>query len=114
MIIDDTRTVRELVQSQLEEMGLNVIAAGGANEAVAILRTAVVPDLILLDGVMPGVNGFDLCNQLRQREQTARTPIVLLAFENGWLPSLRSALSGFNDTLAKPIIPAALHSMVVN
>ena len=61
---------------------------------------------------MPGVNGFDLCNHLRQKEETARVPIVLLAFENGWLPSLRNMISGFSDTLAKPIVPKALRAMI--
>jgi CheY-like chemotaxis protein len=112
MIIDDTQAVRDLIRRHIEEMGLRAIEASGAKEAIAKLHVEGVPELILLDGIMPGINGFELCNQLRQKEETARVPIVLLAFENGWLPSLRSMMSGFNDTLAKPIAPLALRAMV--
>jgi CheY-like chemotaxis protein len=112
MIIDDTQSVRDLVRRHIEGMGCQALEAQGANEAVATLQLDGVPDLILLDGIMPGVNGFDLCNQLRQKEEMARVPIVLLAFENGWLPSLRSMMSGFSDTLAKPIVPAALRAII--
>jgi CheY-like chemotaxis protein len=112
MIIDDTQSVRELVRRHIEAMGFQALEAQGAKEAVATLQLEGVPDLILLDGIMPGVNGFDLCNQLRQQEETSRVPIVLLAFENGWLPSLRSMMSGFSETLAKPIVPTTLRAMI--
>lgn len=112
LIVDDTPSVREFVRRHIEEMGFRVIEAQDAKDAVAKLEAEGTPDLILLDGIMPGTSGFELCNQLRQREPTAQVPIVLLAFENGWLPSLRSMMSGFNDTLAKPIVPSALRAMV--
>jgi CheY-like chemotaxis protein len=113
MIVDDACGIRELVRKQVDGMGLRCIEASSAGEAVEILNAQGVPDLILLDGVMPGVNGFDLCHQLRQRPDTAQAPIVLLAYENGWLPSLRSKLSAFTDTLAKPISPLALRAMIL-
>jgi CheY-like chemotaxis protein len=112
LIVDDNADVRAFIHRHLEPLGVRVISANGADETFKLLRDPPVPDLILIDGVMPGVDGFELCALLRKDKATARVPMVLLAMKTGVLASFKGLTSGFNDTLAKPISPISLRAMV--
>lgn len=112
MVIDDNREVRDFVHRHIEAPDVRVLAADGADEALAILRDGRIPDIILLDGAMPGVNGYELCKVLRQNRDLAKVPIVLLERTENWLPNFRGMMSGFTDTLAKPISPSSLRAVV--
>lgn len=112
MVVDDNDDVRAFVHRHLESLGLHVISAASADEADDLFAEHGVPDLILLDGIMPYVDGFEFCRSLRKQPETAKAPIVLLARKGGWLPREKGAMSGFNDTLDKPISPTSLRDMV--
>lgn len=110
LVVDDNDDVRAFVHRHLEPLGVRVLSASGANEAIALLRDCDTPNAILIDGVMPGVDGFELCNLLRQDREFARTPMILLASKQGVLSNFKGMMSGFNERLVKPISPISLRA----
>lgn len=78
LLVEDDEFLRSIVVRQLEEAGYEVRIAQDDKEALA--RTAEkVPDLLLLDLVLPGVSGFELMGELRQKEATSKIPFIVLS-----------------------------------
>lgn len=75
LIIDDSATIRRLVDSELSHAGYQVLMAATAEEGVAMARKQT-PDLIILDHQLPGTTGYDVCCQLLAQPETARLPVV--------------------------------------
>ena len=107
LLIEDDGDMRELVAGHLEHSGFDVQRAedGIKGQALALQYT---PDLVLLDLMLPKVDGLTLCQRLRRDERTARIPILMLTA----LGSTKDKVSGFNsgadDYLAKPFEPKEL------
>lgn len=78
LIVDDSRLGRKLAAIRLGQAGFQVEEAGTPEEALG-LAARTLPDAILSDVRMPGMNGFDLCRTLRQDPRLARVPVVLLS-----------------------------------
>lgn len=101
LIVDDDKAIVELVKVNLETQGHNVIIANDALSGIAIAQQEI-PDLIILDLMMPEVDGFTACQRLRQLELTKDTPILMLTA----LSRTDDKVSGFNvgadDYLTKP------------
>jgi DNA-binding response OmpR family regulator len=81
--------------------------AEGGNQALEMLDTAV-PDLFVVDVMMPGMNGFELCRELRGRPDTAQHPILLLSARIDSKSMMEGLESGANLYLHKPIESAQL------
>lgn len=77
LVVDDNANLRELLRQQLVELGYNVLQAAGGLEGVRVARLAH-PDLIILDIMMPDVNGFDVAAMLKSDPNTSAIPIVVL------------------------------------
>ncbi|GAC1312400.1 MAG: hypothetical protein NVSMB16_09230 [Acidimicrobiales bacterium] len=77
LVVDDEPSIRELVALNLEAEGLVVRTAKNADEAELIAR-AIIPDLIILDVMMPGRDGYDVLTSLKASEETRDIPVVLL------------------------------------
>jgi two-component system response regulator RpaA len=101
LLVEDDSDMRELVANHLSHGGFDVHAAGDGIKGQA-LAIQVVPDVILLDLMLPKVDGLTLCQRLRRDERTARIPILMLTA----LGDTKDKLSGFNsgadDYLTKP------------
>jgi CheY-like chemotaxis protein len=102
LVVDDCPTIRKLVTLTLEARGYQVRAAGDGYEAVDMLRDHGVPDLVLLDIDMPGMDGYQLCKLLRQNPDTTRLPILMLSGKDGFFGKVRSQMAGFTECLFKP------------
>jgi DNA-binding response OmpR family regulator len=116
MIVDDDPNALKLYDALLRRSGeLEVIAAQDA--AVALrLRTETLPDLFIIDVLMPGVNGIELCRHLRNHSATAHTPILILS-ALGRPETIAEALqAGANDFVIKPStrdeLEAKIHSLL--
>lgn len=78
LVVDDEAATRTLISILLQRRGFSVTEAADGPTVFQLLDT-MTPDLIILDLMMPGMDGFDLCRRLREREQTAKTPILIMS-----------------------------------
>ncbi len=104
LIVDDERLTRAVLQHNVVLAGYNVMVASNGQEALQKIRE-VTPDLIVVDLVMPGMNGFEMCRQIRNNEQTTKTPIIVVSALQSQTDIEEAKLSGANVYLTKPIKP---------
>jgi putative two-component system response regulator len=111
LIVDDDRQNRELLARILTKEAYDVETA--ADGETALLSVEVkLPDLILLDVHLPGVNGFDVCSRLKHSEATRLVPVVLVTGLGDREHRLRGIDAGADDFLAKPFDPTELKARV--
>ena len=111
LIADDEPDILEILQFNLAAEGFEVFTAKNGDEAI-IKATAASPDLIILDIMMPGKNGIDVCKHLRAIPQFSNTLIIFLTAINNDLSEVKGLESGADDYLNKPIRPKVLLSKV--
>lgn len=103
LVVDDEIGARTLIGIMLERGGFEVLKAKDADEALMMLDTDT-PDLVILDVMMPGMDGIELCRVLRERVNTAELPILILS-ARGDAKSVMSGMdAGASDYLPKPIL----------
>jgi twitching motility two-component system response regulator PilG len=112
LIVDDSATIRKVVTMTLENGGHKVLAAADSQEAINTICSKGVPDLILLDITMPGMDGYQLCKLLRQDKATHRVPIVMLSGKDGFFSKIRGRMVGSTDYVTKPFRPKTLLHLV--
>jgi CheY-like chemotaxis protein len=111
LVADDRATGRELVRTVLERGGFEVIEAANGKEALEQAGQAF-PDLIILDIHMPGMDGFEVVQALRQDERFAKTPVIALT-ASAMMGDREKALKlGFTGYMTKPIQLSALREEV--
>lgn len=103
-IVDDNEVSRKLVGGILKKEGYEVYAAASATEALSAIPK-VMPDLIILDVMMPEMDGYQLCRRLRDRPDTARLPILILTSLNQLEERLKAFEAGADDFIPKPFQP---------
>ncbi|HWA18096.1 MAG TPA: phosphate regulon transcriptional regulator PhoB [Devosia sp.] len=101
LIVEDETDLSELMRYNLQAEGFRVVSAETGDEAVERIREAV-PDLILLDWMLPGVSGIELCRRWRSREETARTPIIMVTARGEEEERVRGLATGADDYITKP------------
>ncbi|MFD2264507.1 response regulator [Lacibacterium aquatile] len=105
LVVDDDARLRSLLSRFLTESGFRVIAAGDADEAASHLQSLAI-DLIVLDVMMPGINGIDFARRLRGQGST--TPILLLTARGEVGDRIAGLEAGADDYLSKPFEPREL------
>jgi class 3 adenylate cyclase len=111
LVVDDTPHNVKLLADLLGVKGYEVATAASGEEALAKIA-AEQPDLILLDVMMPGLSGYDVCRQLRADPQTALLPIVLVTSLDPQSERVKGIEAGADDFLPKPINQAELFARV--
>jgi len=111
-VVDDSPTVRKLVSITMERHGHKVIAAANGYEAADRLRDQGIPDLILLDIAMPGLDGYQVCRFFRENAATANLPIIMLSGKDGFFSKVRGKFAGSTEYVTKPFKPEALLQLV--
>lgn len=111
LVVDDETGALTLIGIMLEHGGFSVVKAKNASEALTQLDQ-VTPDLIILDVMMPGMDGIELCRVIRQREATQKTPVLILSARGDAESIIRGIEAGANDYLPKPILHHDLVSRV--
>ena len=108
LLVDDDATLRELLADQLKTAGYHVLTA---RDGASGLRSAVEaqPDLIVLDVMMPGMSGWDVCERVRAK---SRVPIILLTAKGEEFDKLRGFRLGVDDYVTKPFSFAELVARV--
>lgn len=113
LIVDDSRTVVHNLRTMLEQDGYYVMEANDGMTGIEISRIHR-PDLILMDVIMPGLNGFQATRKIRKDPLTQAIPIIIISAteqptEQFWLSKL-----GANDFIGKPIVRGELFTKVEN
>jgi len=111
LVDDDVRNLLALTPL-LERWKLDVMAAGDAEEALETLQAAGAFDLLILDIMMPGMDGYELARRLRQDTRYAKLPIIALTAQAGAEKQQAALAAGANASLVKPVEPADLKDML--
>lgn len=102
LVVDDTPMNVKLLVDLLQSAGYDCTAAASGAEAL-VGMAAAPPDLVLLDVMMPGMTGFEVCERLRAQPSTALLPVVLVTALDGKDDRVRGIEAGADDFLTKPI-----------
>lgn len=106
LLADDEKDIVEFLQYNLEEEGFNVITAYDGKEALEKLSQR--PDLILLDVMMPKMDGYEVCAKIRAMNDFKNVPIIFLTAKVAEIDEVHGLNIGANDFIKKPISPKTL------
>jgi DNA-binding response OmpR family regulator len=108
LVVDDERNIVELVRLYLEKEGFNVVAASDGEQALIQYERAG-PDLVVLDVMLPKLDGFEVCRELRRRGDV---PILMLTARSEDIDAIVGLELGADDYVTKPFNPRALVARV--
>lgn len=107
-VVDDDKNIREIIRSYLESEGYNVKEFEDGESTLKTLVTGY-PDMFIVDIMMPGMSGFELCNQIRKK---ANTPIIIVSARDEELDRVLGIEMGADDYMMKPFSPRELLARV--
>jgi len=113
LVVDDEIGALTLIGIMLERGGFGVLKAKDANAALAVLDQDT-PDMIILDVMMPGMDGIELCRVIRERDEMTGVPVLILSARGDAESVMRGMEAGANDYLPKPILHHDLVAKVRN
>jgi two-component system alkaline phosphatase synthesis response regulator PhoP len=111
LIVEDEPDIRKLVQYNLTQERFSVLEAEDGEQALKLLQREM-PNLVILDLMLPGLSGMELCKLLRQRSETAKLPILMLTAKAGEADRIVGLEMGADDYLAKPFSPREMVARV--
>lgn len=101
LVVDDEAVLVETIAYNLEQAGYQVITVADGSSALAAAHSEA-PDLIILDIMLPGIDGLEVCRQLRRESQTAITPIIMLTAKGEEIDRVVGLEVGADDYVTKP------------
>ncbi|MCF7927741.1 MAG: response regulator [Spirochaetales bacterium] len=107
LVVDDESDILELVRFNLEREGYTVITKTTGEDALSDISQNM-PDLIVLDIMLPGIDGLDVARQLKQKTETRSVPILMLTAKNEDSDVITGLELGADDYIAKPFSPKVL------
>jgi len=111
LVVDDVRIIRRLVKVNLELEGYNIIEAENGEDALKKIQESR-PDLVLLDVIMPVLDGFQVLKRLRQDIKTREIPVIMLTTCSEEVDQIKGWEIGISDYVTKPFNPNALVTVV--
>ena len=111
LLVEDDPALSELLEYRFQNEGYNVRSTGDGDEAL-VLVSEDVPDLIILDWMIEGTSGIEVCRRLRRDKQTAHVPIIMLTAREAEDDRVRGLETGADDYLTKPFSPRELLARV--
>src|SRR6188508_615172 len=112
LLVEDDRALADLVTFHFERAGYDVTRTGDGEEAL-ILVDEVKPDVILLDWMIEGISGIEVCRRLRRRPSSANVPIIMLTARGEEGDRIRGYETGADDYVTKPFSPRELLARVL-
>jgi two-component system, OmpR family, phosphate regulon response regulator PhoB len=101
LLVEDEPAQREILSYNLEAEGYRVIQAGDGEEALSHIQDEL-PDLIVLDWMMPKLSGLEVCRRLKSRAETRRVPVIMLSARSEEVDRVRGLETGADDYVIKP------------
>ena len=102
LVVEDSLTDMQVLSSCLKQGGINVLIAQSGEEALNKINSHT-PDVIILDVVLPGRSGFELCRELKAQANTSNIPIVICSTKGGEMDKFWGMKQGADAYLSKPI-----------
>jgi two-component system, cell cycle response regulator len=113
LIVEDTETIRLLIRNRLANAYYHVIEASSGEDAIRLAATES-PDLVLLDVMLPGIDGFEVCRRLKESPATTHVPVVIVTALDNRADRVKGLEMGADDFLSKPFDELALLSRVAS
>jgi DNA-binding response OmpR family regulator len=110
LIADDEATSRRMTQATLGSWGFEVLVAGDGCEALQVLQESRGPEIAMLDWMMPGIDGLEVCRRVRAAMPNAATYIILVTARGGLENVVRGLEAGADDYMTKPFDPRELRA----
>jgi len=111
MVIDDSKTIRRTAETLLKKEGFDVITATDGFEALSMIADHQ-PDLILLDIMMPRLDGYQTCALIKHHRVFRHTPVVMLSSKDGLFDRARGRVVGSDNYITKPFTREELLSVI--
>jgi phosphate regulon transcriptional regulator PhoB len=107
LLVEDERDIADLVRYHVEKAGMRCVHASDGGAALRLARTEL-PDLVILDLVLPGLDGLEVCRQLRRDSATRQLPIIMLTARGEEVDRVVGLELGADDYVVKPFSPREL------
>ncbi len=107
LIVEDEPPLAELIRYNMEKEGFRSLCVGDGEEAMLLVEEEE-PDLLVLDWMLPGLSGIEVCRRLRERKSTKSLPIIMLTARGEEADRIRGLDSGADDYIVKPFSPNEL------
>jgi DNA-binding response OmpR family regulator len=107
LVVDDSPDTLRMLTDALEEAGMTVLVALEGSQALAIV-TKITPDVILMDAVMPSMDGFEACRALKHNKMLAHVPVIFMTGLSETQDIVKGLEAGGVDYVTKPIVPDEL------
>jgi two-component system, OmpR family, phosphate regulon response regulator PhoB len=111
LLVEDDRALADLLIWHFSREGYEIVRTGDGDEAL-LLAEERTPDLVILDWMIEGVSGIEVCRRLRRKESTAHVPIIMLTARGEESDRIRGLDTGADDYVTKPFSPRELMSRV--
>ena len=111
LVVEDEPSIQELIAASLRHSGYKVLRADSAEDAM-LLVTEVLPDVVLLDWMLPGLSGIQYARRLRSEERTTGLPIIMLTARSDEHDKVSGLDAGADDYLTKPFSPRELQARI--
>jgi two-component system phosphate regulon response regulator PhoB len=111
LLVEDDRALAELLEFRFENEGYQVRVTADGDEAL-LYAAEEAPDLVILDWMIEGTSGIEVCRRLRRTENTAKVPIIMLTARGAEEDRIRGLDTGADDYLTKPFSPRELLARV--
>jgi len=108
LVIDDEKDIVRIIQYHLKQEGFRVIKAHSGGAALDIIGSTDGIDLIVLDLMLPGIDGLEICKKLKSTEKTKSIPVVMLTVKSEETDIIKGLKMGADDYITKPFSPKVL------
>jgi twitching motility two-component system response regulator PilH len=112
MIVDDSNALREIIANMLRESGIEVISAEDGVQALEKIEQVTQLDLVVLDIVMPNMNGYELCRHIKKNPKTQNIPVVMCSSKSEDFDRIWGIRQGADAYISKPFRPEELLSTI--
>src|SRR3954451_21451877 len=107
LVVDDSPETLRMLTDAIEDAGMTVLVAREGEHALSIMER-VLPDIILMDALMPGTDGFETCRRLKQNKALAHVPLIFMTGLSDTEHIIEGLEAGGVDYVPKPIVPGEL------
>lgn len=111
LIVEDERDIAEMIEYNLQKEGYETVCVSSGEDAVSAAKKKS-PDLVILDIMLPGIDGFETCKKLKNTEITSNIPIIMLTAKSREADKVAGLEIGADDYMTKPFSPRELTARI--